>query len=80
MPHRAEEIRTAHLLDVMNALRVYTERGHEIALETSFIAKDRGAITLTLDLSEFHPLLTELMNERFGIQYAPQRDGATRTL
>ena len=67
MPQRAEEIRRAHLSDVAEALRLYIEAGHDVSLETAFIAEDQGTITLGLDLSAFHPLLRTLSEWRFGV-------------
>ena len=70
MPQRAEDIRRAHLSDVMDALRDYVEQGHAISLETAYIAEDRGTITIGIDLSLFHPILSEASRQRFG-----QEDG-----
>ena len=67
MPERAEEIRRAHLSDVMEALKTYAEAGHEIGLDTAYLAEDRGTITVSIDLSVFHPLLRELSEKRFGV-------------
>ena len=67
MPEHADEIRRAHLSDVMEALKLYAEAGHEIALETAYIAEDEGTITVSIDLSIFHPLLRELSEQRFGV-------------
>ena len=67
MPERAEEIRRAHLSDVTEALKSYAEEGHEISLETEYIAEDRGTITFTVDLSRFHPMLQQLSQRRFGV-------------
>ena len=67
MPERAEAIRRAHLSDVMEALKNYTEAGHEISLETAYVADDRGTITVSIDLSIFHPMLQELSAKRFGV-------------
>ena len=73
MPERAEEIRRAHLSDVMEALKSYAKAGHEISLETDYIAEGRGTITVTVDLGRFHPMLQQLSQRRFGV--AEQDDG-----
>jgi len=50
----------------MAALRQYIEEGHEIGLETAYVAEDHGTITVTIDLSIFHPMLQSLSEQRFG--------------
>ena len=64
MPQRAEEIRRAHLTDVVRALLAYVEAGHEISFVTEHLGQDSGQIAFTIDLSAFHPLLQDLTARR----------------
>ena len=65
MPHRADEIRIAHLLDVIEALRQYIEQEAPVTLETEYISEDQADITFSLDLRTYYPLLQHLTELRF---------------
>ena len=75
MPERAEEIRRAHLSDVMEALKTYAEAGHEISLETAYVAEDHGTITVSIDLSIYHPMLQRLSERRFNVASQADQTG-----
>ena len=67
MPERAEAIRRAHLLDVVDALRTYIEEGGAIALETEYVAADDARIVFAVALDRYYPTLQRLMQERVQV-------------